>query len=249
MKRLMRSTRMLKRFLLYIFLFLISVFPVFFGNVSVAGEPLAADTVMLNIRQPDSGFADNYRAQKEFIYTQTEVGTNFYQQLVAFLKKHSGRIAKVTKALPWIIKVLIGIFVIAVFLIIVTQTKLYRLFYTAQEINKTPDFLFTDPINHIDYNRELQKAVGEEQFRLAVRLLYNQVIIQLKGKRMIEYAKDKTNMEYMDELANNNIRSKFYQAMLIYNHVWYGEVEISKEQFLKFNIHFQSIFSMLDGEE
>ena len=45
----------------------------------------------------------------------------------------------------------------------------------------------------------------------------------------------------MSELTNKKLKSDFAVVTSIYNHVWYGDIEIAEDQFLKFEKSFQSL--------
>ncbi|MFA9389976.1 MAG: hypothetical protein ACERKD_09220 [Prolixibacteraceae bacterium] len=232
-----------------IILFTFFVIPVFSGITLFASNPLPADSTHITLRQPTGELMESYRSQADFSYTKPPVTTNFLQGLWTFLKEKFGSIEKITAALPWIVKVMLALLVLFFLYVVITQTKVYKIFYSGKEI-ESPEFQFLSKQNQsIDYNNEIRLQIDQQQFRLAVRLLYLKVIDQLRNKNFIQYSKDKTNLDYLFDLPNNDLKSNFFQVTRIYNHVWYGETEIAKEQFLSFEKSFQSIFSAIDVQE
>ena len=235
--------------LLKIVLLILLVIPGVTGKNFCAAAAVHPDVDSLEVRRPDSTFVSSYRSQATFKYSQPEVKNQFLQQFWTYLQKRFGSISKVISALPWILKVLLGMFILASLFIIVTQTKLYKVFYSGKEI-ETPEFRFSSvPDQLLDYDNEIRVQVNQKQFRIAIRLLYLKVIQQLREKDIIEYSKDKTNVDYLRDLPSPDLKSMFYRVTLIYNHVWYGETEIAEEQFLNFEKRFQSIFKTIDVQE
>ena len=87
------------------------------------------------------------------------------------------------------------------------------------------------------------------QYRLAIRLLYLKVINQLRIKEIIHYSKEKTNIDYLRDLTNEDLKSRFYAITTIYNHVWYGDIEIDEDQYERFEKSFQSFYTTVDVNE
>jgi hypothetical protein len=234
---------------LKIFLLLLTVIPVFPGITLFAAETVVVDSSKIDIRQPDQKFVESYRSQKAFVYSKPPVQIHFLKRLWSYLLEHYKSLENVTKALPWIIKGLLWLLLLFFVFIVITQTKVYKVFYSSKEI-KSPisvHSLGIDPTT--DFDSEIRLNVEQKQFRMAVRLLYLKVIQQLRDKNFIHYSKDKTNVDYLRELSNTDIKSEFYRVTRIYNHVWYGDVEIIEEQYLAFEKSFQSLYSTINVQE
>jgi hypothetical protein len=157
--------------------------------------------------------------------------------------------SKIASALPLIFKVLLWGIVLFFLFIIITQTRLYKIFYSDKEI-ETPDFKLSTSDNQIiDYDGAIRLQVEQKQYRVAVRLLYHKGINILQGKELIHYSKDKTNFDYLRDLTNNDLKSRFFTLTLIFNNVWYGDVEIAEDQYLRFEKSFQSFYAAIDVQE
>lgn len=207
------------------------------------------DFSKIEVRQPDSSFVSSYSSQKEFIYSQPAIKTNFFKQLFTYLQKRLGALSRITAALPWIMKALIGLLILFSVFVVIKQSNLHKLFYSEKEI-KSPEFRISAVSNQlIYYDNEIKTQLNQKQFRKAIRLLYLKVFQQLQVKDIIKYSKDKTNVDYLRDLSNTDIKPFFYNVTQIYNYVWYGELEISEEQFLNFEKSFQSIFIRINAEK
>jgi hypothetical protein len=123
------------------------------------------------------------------------------------------------------------------------------LFYTDKAV-ENPDYSFSvDDDQTTDFDEAIRLQILQQNYRLAIRMLYLQVINQLRKKEYIHFSKEKTNVDYLSDLANEDLRSRFFSITSIYNHVWYGDVEIAEDQFLRFEKGFQSFYSLINVQE
>lgn len=83
----------------------------------------------------------------------------------------------------------------------------------------------------IDYQKEINAAVNRADYRLAVRLLFLQLLRNLSERNIIEYKPDNTNMDYLHQLRSTNLYDGFAWLARNYEYSWYGHFEIDKERF------------------
>lgn len=228
-----------------IFLFLIVIL-VFSGITIFASDFLAVDSSQMVVRQQDPNFVDAYKSQKEFTYTQPLLETNFLKQLIEYLKNRFGSWEEFSAVIPWIFKLLMGGLVILFLFILITKTQLYKLFYSDGEIGNPNFAISTNDDPNIDFDEEIRFQTEQQQYRLAIRLHYLKVIFLLRMKDYIHFSKEKTNVDYWRDLTNADIKSRFFTITSIYNYVWYGDVEIAEEQFLRFQMSFQTFYTAID---
>ncbi|MFY0631647.1 MAG: hypothetical protein JXR05_14825 [Flavobacteriaceae bacterium] len=88
-----------------------------------------------------------------------------------------------------------------------------------------------EDIDEFDYEKLLQKAIRNHDYRLATRYYYLSLLKQLSQKKHIEYHKEKTNSEYLFEIKNKKMRSSFSYLSYVYSYVWYGEFPIDQMEF------------------
>jgi hypothetical protein len=68
-------------------------------------------------------------------------------------------------------------------------------------------------------------------FRSATRWLYLQALMGLREKGVIEFASDKTNRQYLTEMAKAPYHPAFKQLTRQYEYIWYGNFSIAAQQF------------------
>lgn len=86
-------------------------------------------------------------------------------------------------------------------------------------------------IHELDFKAAIEKAIANNNYRLAVRLLYLQTLKQLTDNGLIDWRINKTNATYVQELAGYHQQNSFIQLTNYFDRVWYGEANISNEQF------------------
>lgn len=240
------SNRLIQ-YIIYLFLFLI---PVFSGISLFASGYSVTDSSQVVVRQPDSKFIDLYRSKKEFTYiSQPLFETNFLKHLIEYLKNRFIGLKRFSNVIALMFKVLVGGILVLILFIVITKTKLYKLFYTNKGI-ENPEFAFSNPDDQTtNFDEAIRLHIAQQHYRIAIRLLYIQVISMLRSNEYIHFSKEKTNVDYLSDLTNEDLKSQFYQITSIYNHVWYGDVEIAEDQFLRFEKSFQSFYSLINVQE
>lgn len=86
-------------------------------------------------------------------------------------------------------------------------------------------------IHETDLQQFLQEALNQQNYPLAVRLYYLQVIKNLSEKKAIDWSLEKTNRDYQRELSAHSHAPAFRQATLVYERVWYGNQILDAAQF------------------
>ena len=103
----------------------------------------------------------------------------------------------------------------------------------------------SDNIFGINYQREIDKAVRDKDFRLAIRLMFLRLLKQLADKNIIHYKQDRTNLEYLQQLYSTNYYKDFFQATRNYEYSWYGKFPVSEEAFNKIRNEFDRLDRVL----
>lgn len=86
-------------------------------------------------------------------------------------------------------------------------------------------------IHETDLRQFLQEALNQQNYPLAVRLYYLQVIKNLSVKKAIDWSPEKTNRDYQRELSVHPHAPAFREATLVYERVWYGNQVLDAVQF------------------
>jgi len=93
-------------------------------------------------------------------------------------------------------------------------------------------------IHEISFDEEISQAVNNQNYRLAVRLLYLKSLKKLSDGGRIEWRPDKTNSQYVNEIIHPAQKSSFKKLTLQFEYVWYGDFSIDKESFRRIDTSF-----------
>jgi len=77
----------------------------------------------------------------------------------------------------------------------------------------------------------IEGAINNEDYRLAVRYYYLQLLRQLNQKKLITYEFQKTNSEYLTEIKADKLRIEMKKVMRIYDFIWYGSFSLTEADF------------------
>ncbi|MVM29591.1 DUF4129 domain-containing protein [Spirosoma sp. HMF4905] len=86
-------------------------------------------------------------------------------------------------------------------------------------------------IHEIDFDTAVEEAVTRRNFRLATRLLYLQTLKRLTDAGRITYKPDKTNRQYVYELANSPLQVDFETLTRQFEFIWYGDFPVDESRF------------------
>lgn len=104
-----------------------------------------------------------------------------------------------------------------------------------------------DDWQEADFDQQIQKALAEGNFDLTVRWLYLKTLKGLEQKKLIRWQKDKTNQEYVKELASTSLHQEFQSLTVWFEYVHYGDFELGESDFKIINDEFNQFFQALNA--
>jgi len=96
-----------------------------------------------------------------------------------------------------------------------------------------------EDLNTIDFDKMIQDAVKNENYRLAIRWHYLKTLYVLDKRQLITFVPYKTNFDYRRELTGKSVQNHFNRLSWIYERVWYGEFNIKQSDYPKFESEFK----------
>ncbi|WP_223608794.1 DUF4129 domain-containing protein [Chryseobacterium sp. OSA05B] len=95
-------------------------------------------------------------------------------------------------------------------------------------------------IHEINFPESITQFERKGDHRSAVRYQFLFILKKLSDKKQINWNPEKTNKDYVAELKDGNLKSKFSDLSYIFDYVWYGEFSIDEESYLKFKNQYQA---------
>ena len=192
--------------------------------------------------QPNGGGPDSvqYRKLPDSTIKKMKADDQFWYVDYAFDKKEKKKPENKESSVPLVERdwfqtllwmIIIGSFV-AVIILYLSSSNI-GLFRKASRVAAGSEeaYVETDNIFEINYQTEIDKAVANKNYRLAVRLLFLRVLKNLADKNIIHYKQDRTNFDYLLQLNSTKYYNDFFRLTRFYEYSWYGQFEIEPEKF------------------
>ncbi len=88
-------------------------------------------------------------------------------------------------------------------------------------------------IHSIDFKSIVKDAIAGKNFRVAIRYYYLWLLKSLSDREIIEWDIEKTNSDYLHEIQDTMLQKDFRFLSYVYEYSWYGEFELTEEDFNK----------------
>ena len=105
--------------------------------------------------------------------------------------------------------------------------------------------LIMDDIFAINYQKEIENAIQNKNYRLAIRLMFLRQLKDLSKKNIIQYKQDKTNLDYLMELASTSYYTDFFRLTRNYEYSWYGQFGLNTDTFIQIRNEFENFKNKL----
>lgn len=142
---------------------------------------------------------------------------------------------------------LVGLGVGAIILVIlkIAGVDIANIFGRKSKSVSLPYSEYMEDINRIDFDKEIEQAIGQHNYRLAVRLLYLKCLKKLSDAGQIDWQISKTNTSYINEIADTEKRSVFGRLTRRFEYVWYGEFDINSQAYADIQAEFSHFNSSI----
>ncbi len=227
------TRRSLLKLQFFIFFVIVTAFA---GAKPKSPAKIVTDTSRVVVRAFDQKAIQKYKADKDFDYSGNGVVPHqtLWARFWAWLWRWLGdRIGSIPNGGAIIEYTLLAITTgLLVFLILkslgITTTKLWRgePEQTNLQFNES-----LENIHEIDFDTEIEKAVAQHNYRLAVRLLYLKCLKQLSDAKLINWQIEKSNAAYLRELTQAGPQQTFGRLTRQFEYVWYGDFPIDGETY------------------
>ncbi|MGN6163125.1 MAG: hypothetical protein ACTHOF_01160 [Flavisolibacter sp.] len=97
----------------------------------------------------------------------------------------------------------------------------------------------------LDYEKEIHKAISDQNYRLAIRLWYLNILKEMADKNIIQYQHEKTNRDYLDQLDHTHYYDGFFRLTRNFEYSWYGQFPLQADGFQLLQKDFQTFKQQL----
>ena len=223
-------------------IFLTIIFALLLSGMALAGVKKTRaktqfDATKIQVQKFNADSLNKYKHDKDFNYNgaaedagQPSLWARFWNWLWNTLFGWVGRIPYGGPILKYLLLALAaGLLIYVIFKSLdIDPIKLFR--GESKNIN-IPYSESLENIHEINFDDEIEKAISQHNYRLAVRLLYLKCLKQLSDNNLIQWQIDKTNTAYLYEIADPVQKQTFGLLTRQFEYAWYGNFTIDKQAF------------------
>ena len=201
--------------------------------ISVAQNLLAQANEPVTVRYPDAEKLRDLQTDRAYQYgTDAPPPDNPVARFLAYLwQKIAEFLSSDAYQNVWQYVFLAAIAALVLYLLLKAEMLGSLFAKQAQQSDGLDYETITENIHEIDFDAAISSAVEQQNYRLAVRLLYLQTLKRLTDAELIQYKPDKTNRQYVYELVNSPQQSDFEQLTRQFEFVWYGDFPVDAGRF------------------
>lgn len=210
------------------------------------------DSSNIIVRSIDSTKIKSYLKDKDFRYFEDPESTmTLWERLMEWLKRQFLKLTEYDSyntAWDIFIYILIALAVIAI-VFGIYKSEIKGLFFSNKNKNGLNVSEYVEDIHSIDYEKMIEEAITNKNFRYAIRLNYLRSLKMLSDKEIIYWKKDKTNREFLREIKLNNLKSKFEKITTDFESIWYGGFEIDHTAYIHLQNYYSDFNSALEAAQ
>jgi len=196
------------------------------------------DSNRIKVREIDSAAIAKYAKQRDFMYKelspeQQSLWQKFWRWIWDLINRiFSGKSSDSGFVKLFFIVLKYLIIAATIGLIIFIVLKLWgvdlKIFTGKSEKVDVPYHETLENIHEINFEDQLEGALQQSNYRLAVRLLYLRTLKKLSDQGLISWLPDKTNKTYVAEIEDPHRSAEFSILTNQFEYIWYGEFHIDK---------------------
>ena len=217
-------------------------------------DSIRLDTSKINVHVFSAAALDKYKNNPDFDYREADAKTglnwwqrfwNWFWELIAKLFGNNQPASVPSFSfLKYIIEA--AAVVLLIFIIIkLAGLNISNIFNRDATEIQVPYSESLENIHQITFDEEIEKALSQRNYRLAIRLLYLSTLKQLNDAHLIQWQLEKTNSTYLNELRDATQRQSFGILTRQFEYVWYGDFPVDGQSFQNINTLFHDFKMML----
>lgn len=199
-------------------------------------NPKKLDKSNINVRAFDSAAIANYLDNDDFLYDRPKITSeSFIKRFRRWLRQLLGDSSEETEDADWLEYFFYTIAALIIGFVVTRLLGLNMHLFIRKPSSAPEEFIVgSENIHVISFEAEIANAERQADFRRAVRLHYLQLLKQLSDSGLIEWLPQKTNMQYVAEMAKTPFGSDFESLTRTFAYIWYGYFEMDEESYRLF---------------
>jgi hypothetical protein len=215
----------------------------------VIHKTIRIDSALVTQRHFNAGALKLYQQDRDFKYNTEETGLSLWDRFWRWFWRWLRDLFDFDGpkiAMPYL-KYIMGALaiIIIVYGIIKYLGNDLRLFGKEAKSVDIPYSESLENIHEISFDEEIERAMAQHNYKLAVRLLYLRSLKQLSDAQLIHWQIEKTNSAYLNELTDSAQRQSFGIITTQFEYVWYGDFPVDGRSFQNIYTLFQDFKKLM----
>lgn len=216
-------------------------------DLSEPDDPVGStDTLTVERRGFDKASVESFKNDPDFQYKQPPtIAESLWDRFLSWLNELIRSFFNGAFTTDWgrMISYVLGIAVLVIVIMAILKVDAFKVFYRAQGASPIRHEVLDENIHEIDFDKEIQHAMDQQDYRRGIRLLFLFALKILSDQHLITWEQGKTNHDYVNEVQEEAMRNWLRQLSYYFDYAWYGNFVVSREMFERVN----SVFSSRKG--
>jgi hypothetical protein len=127
---------------------------------------------------------------------------------------------------------IVGIVLLIFLIMMLLKVDALKMLYSGRAA-RLKHLVMDEDIQAMDFEQLLKDAIGANEYRRAVRLLFLYALKMLADKNHVVLESGKTNHDYLDEVKHAELKNGFKDLNFYFEYAWYGNFTITADTFRK----------------
>lgn len=187
------------------------------------------DTVSITVRSFNAQTHQQLKADPELRYdVEATVAESLWDRFRRWVMDWISSLLDAATTTNWG-KVFAYLFLFVAFIVIILmilKVNAFNVFY-GEGASSGAQYAFEENIHEMDFEKLIQDALGKQDYRLGVRLLFLYGLKMLADKNHIHWMQGKTNHDYLNELSSGELKNGFSELNYFFEYAWYGNFAVT----------------------
>lgn len=193
-----------------------------------------ADTVKVIARSFNQDVLNDLKSDSNLQYREAPtIAESLWDRFILWLSQFFNALFENAVTTNWgrVFSYAVGIVILIVLIMMILKVNAFKLFYSGQSASVMAHHVLDENIHEMDFEKLIQEAVNEADYRKAIRLLFLNSLKMLSDKNFIQWEQGKTNHDYISELTSPELKGGFNELNFYFEYAWYGNFMISQSMF------------------
>ena len=208
----------------------------FFTESSTEDSWAPNDSSIIEARNFDGTILNKLKSDESLQYQQAPtIAESLWDRALLLIQQFFDSLFKNAVSTNWgqLFSYLFGIVLIIVLTMMILRVNAFKVFYSGHGASTIPYHALDENIHEMDFDKLIQDAIAERDYRKGIRLLFLNSLKMLADRNFIHWEQGKTNHDYLSELTAVNLKEGFNELNYYFEYAWYGNFTINHEMFLK----------------